>query len=105
MLTSYSNRSGILTSNCENTSGGVMIAARMKITTIECFLYFLMKAGVITPIFVRKNAMIGSSKTSPVARQIDVRVPIYDLTFIWLTTSSLILYVVRKCIERGASRK
>src|SRR5512145_2317835 len=38
MLTSYRMRRGIATRVCEKTSGGVIMAASMKITTIECFL-------------------------------------------------------------------
>lgn len=78
MLTSYRSRRGIATSVCEKISGGVIIAATINITTIECLLYFLMKVGVRIPILVRKNAIIGSSNTRPVARQIDVRRPIYE---------------------------
>jgi len=49
---------------------------------MACFLYFLIKDGVIIPILVRKNAIIGSSKIIPVARHMDVMVPINDLTLI-----------------------
>jgi hypothetical protein len=70
------------TSVWEKISGGVMMAERIKITTMACFRYFLIKVGVMRPIFVRKNATIGNSKTIPVARQIEVSVPIYDLTLI-----------------------
>jgi hypothetical protein len=41
-----------------------------------------MNLGVRIPILVRKNAIIGNSNTSPVARQIDVRRPIYERIFI-----------------------
>lgn len=44
---------GIETIICDTTSGGVIAAARIKTPTIECFLYFLKKAGVITPNFVK----------------------------------------------------
>jgi hypothetical protein len=64
-----------------------------------------MNDGVRIPIFVRKKVTIGSSKINPVARHIDVRVPIYDRTLIWLTTDGSILYELRKCIESGASIK
>ena len=54
---------GIATRVCENTSGGVIIAATINITTIECLLYFIKNAGVIRPIFVRTKVIRGSSKT------------------------------------------
>ena len=74
---------------CENTSGGVIIAATMKITTIACFLYFLIKWGNDSDL-CKEKSNYRSSKTTPVARQIEVIVPIYDLILIWLTTSALI---------------
>ena len=72
------------------------MADRINITMIACFLYFIRKEGVTIPTFVRKKVMIGNSKTSPVARHIEERVPMYDLILIWLTTSALISYEVRK---------
>jgi hypothetical protein len=35
--------------------GGVIIAAIIKITTIECLLYFLMKVGVRIPILLERK--------------------------------------------------
>lgn len=62
----------------------------MTIIKIACRRYFLRNSGVIIPTLVRKKVRIGSSKISPVARQIEVKEPMYDLMLIWFTTSGLI---------------
>ncbi|MCK7533985.1 MAG: hypothetical protein MZV63_24640 [Marinilabiliales bacterium] len=42
----------------------MMIAARIKITTIACFLYFLMKVRRYDPDLCKEKAIIGSSNIS-----------------------------------------
>ena len=88
-----------------NTSGGVITAATTSTTTMACRRYFLMNSGVTTPIRDRKKTTIGSSKVTPAERATDVTEPIYDVTLIWLVTTSLTRYVPRKLIESGVMMK
>ena len=50
---------------CETTSGGVMTAARKKITTIMTFLAFASHSARIIPIRVRMTEITGISNTVP----------------------------------------
>ena len=65
MLISYNINNGMLTTIWLTTSGGVTIAAIIKMITMAYFLYFLKNVGVTKPNFERKNITIGNSKTSP----------------------------------------
>ena len=62
---------GNVTNNWLITSGGVIIADRIKITTMECLLYFLSTAELYTPILANRYIITGSSKNSPV-KNVDV---------------------------------
>lgn len=66
MLISYSSKRGIATITWLIKSGGVITAASINTTTIECFLYFFKNSGVIIPIFANMYATTGSKNIKPV---------------------------------------
>jgi hypothetical protein len=67
ILNSYKINKGIIIIKQENTSGGVIIADKIVIITTAHFLYSFKKSADMIPILAEKNAMIGVSKTSPIA--------------------------------------
>ena len=86
MLISKSNHKGIAISVILSTSGGLIIAAIIKITINACFLYFLKKAGVIILIFVKKKTSTGNSKTRPLTNEREDTREIYDDRLIVFST-------------------
>ncbi len=66
ILASYNNNNGKVIKSIDVTSGGVITAATMVITTMACLLYVLINFGPMMPNFARKNTANGSSKTNPV---------------------------------------
>ena len=56
-------------------SGGVIVAAKIKITIIEWRRYFLRNSGVTSPALLKKYIKTGSSKVNPAASVTDVMVP------------------------------
>lgn len=47
-------------------SGGVIMAASINTTTIECLRYFFKKSEVIIPIFASRYATTGNKNIRPV---------------------------------------
>ena len=56
---------GMAMSICETTSGGVKMAAMIKITRMAYFLFLVKKSMEIMPSFTRKTRTSGSSKIRP----------------------------------------
>ena len=104
MLNSYSNNTGIETKIWLKISGGVIIADKINISTIACFLYFLIISGVISPILERKYAKIGNSKRRPFAKEIAVTIEIMLVNSIINWSCSLIEYEAKKLIESGETK-
>ena len=73
---SYKTSKGTAIKNWVITSGGVRIAAAINIKTIACRLFFVRKAGVTTPILVRKRIAKGNSNTRPNA---NVNIPTKEI--------------------------
>ena len=51
---------------CEMTSGGVMTAAKTRMSTIACLRYLIKKAGVNKPILTSRKVTIGNRKNNQV---------------------------------------
>ncbi len=63
---SYNKNSGIATSNWVITSvEGVIIPAKIRITTKACFLNFRITDALSIPVFERKKHKRGNSNTKP----------------------------------------
>lgn len=67
ILTSYNINIGIDTITWLGISGGVTIAANIKMMIIATLRYFLKNSGVTNPTLARKYTIIGISKTIPLA--------------------------------------
>ena len=57
---------GMVTITWEMTSGGVMMAAKINITTTACLRYLTKNSGVNKPIFTSKYVTTGNKKNNPV---------------------------------------
>lgn len=79
-LNSYSKRIGIDTkSSVKMSVEGVIIADKIKMPTMACFLYFFNIDTFIIPNFANNQEMTGNSKNSPINRDSVIKVPVYEL--------------------------
>ena len=72
--TSYKNTRGKETNIWLNTSGGVIIAAKVSTSTKACLRYFFKNEAVINPVLLKKNISTGSSKITPDERITELNV-------------------------------
>lgn len=81
------------------------MAATSIITINAYFLYCFNISDVTTPIFPRKNAITGNWKTNPIIKVSVVKVLIYDVSVILLSTIDETLYVPKNLNDIGKSMK
>ena len=55
-----------------------MIADSNKVPTKECLRYLRIPSGVINPTLDKKYTKMGNSKTTPLAKVVDTKIPMYD---------------------------
>src|SRR5690606_6533401 len=77
MDSSYSRSIGMATMICEMGSGGVMMAARISMTTREYLRPFLRTPAETRPTYERQYMIPGSSKGTPTPNTHMVTIPKY----------------------------
>ncbi len=105
ILDSYSRAIGIPTIIWLIKSGGVIIAANIRIQIIACFRYFFRNLELKIPSFVNKYEMIGKRNNIPEKKTVDSIVLIYELIVKILSIFVLILYDPKNWTVRGATTK
>src|SRR5688572_14457622 len=79
ILISYNASTGMVTIIWLATSGGVIMAAIIRIPIYACLRYFLRNSGVIKPKRDKIETTTGNSKNNPVKNVVVVTMDIYDV--------------------------